>query len=60
MTELGCSDDATRLLRVIQDAVWSLEQNYPTGALAILRGAMEQEQRRQSGVRVDYLYRGTQ
>ena len=48
MATLDRSSDATRWFRVIEDALWNLEHDYPIGALATLRNAVQQERHRRA------------
>ena len=50
------NDEATRLFRVVEDALWQLDQGYSIGATAILRGAVERERRRQGNDHPHIIY----
>lgn len=57
MAALPKSDVADRRLRVIQDALWQLQQDYAAGALACLLGEVNRTHLETKKVNVTYLPR---
>lgn len=57
MTTLDHSDEVTQLLRVIEDALWSLRRGYAIDAEAILLSVIEKERLRKDykGPHITYL-----